>query len=240
MSALYATPETGLCSVLFGSKIPRVIAAVGAGGKTSAIKTMAWELSRAGKRVVITTTTKMHPPEDKSLLASTPAEAAVILRKKSPAWAGLYFNEHKIEGIPGAIPALAAIADCVLAEADGARKHPLKMTDPAYEPVIPPEAEAVIAVAGLDSIGKPLAEAVHRPELACAALRLTPEHIITPADAAALLRHCYAPKLVILNKAETPERIAAAEAIAALLPETRCVMTSLRQWGLDEKRFSLL
>ena len=236
MSAVCAIPETGLCPVLFGEKIPRIVAVVGAGGKTSAIKTLAWELSRAGRRVIITTTTKMHPPEDRSLLASTPEEVSAILREKSPAWAGIYFNEHKIEGISGAIPALASMADCVLAEADGARKHPLKMTDPAYEPVIPPEAEAVVAVAGLDGIGKPLAEAVHRPELACAALRLTPEHIITPADVVALLRHCYDPKLVILNKAETPERHAAAEDIAALLPESRCVITSLRRWGLDEKR----
>ena len=236
MSAVYATRETGLCPVLFGGKIPRVVAVVGAGGKTSAIKTMAWELSRSGKRAVITTTTKMHPPEDKSLLASTPEEVSALLRAKSPVWAGIYFNEHKIGGVPGAIPALAAAADCVLVEADGARKHPLKMTDPAYEPVIPPEAEAVIAVAGLDGIGKPLAEAVHRPELACAALRLTPGHIITPADVAALLRHCYDPKLVILNKTETPERHAAANAIAALLPEARCIAASLREWGLDEKR----
>lgn len=236
MSALYASPETGLCPVLFGEKIPRVIAMVGAGGKTTAIKTMAWELSRAGKRVVITTTTKMHPPEDKSLLASTPEGVAAILEKKSPAWAGIYFNEHKIEVIPGALPALSAMADCVLVEADGARKHPLKMTDPAYEPVIPPEAEAVIAVAGLDGIGKPLEEAVHRPALACAALGLDPEHIITPADAARLLRRCYAPRLVILNKAEMPERLTAAEDIAALMPEAHCVITSLQQWGLAETR----
>lgn len=236
MSTFYARPETGLCPVLFGKEVPRVIAVVGAGGKTSAIKTMAWELSCAGKRVVVTTTTKMHPPEDRGLLASTPEDVAAILEKKSPAWAGIYFNEHKIEGIPDALPALSAMADCVLVEADGARKHPLKMTDPAYEPVIPPEAESVIAVAGLDGIGKPLDGVVHRPALACAALGLAPEHIITPADAARLLRHCYAPRLVILNKAETPQRRTAAEDIAALMPEARCVITSLRQWGLTETR----
>ena len=47
-----------------------------------------------------------------------------------------------------------AVAGVVIAEADGARLRPLKA--PAeHEPVIPPAADAVVAVAGLDSVGAP-------------------------------------------------------------------------------------
>ncbi len=236
MSWLYPGPDIGLYPALFGKSSPRVIAVVGAGGKTSAIKTLAAELSRQGWRVVITTTTKMHPPEDRGLLASTPAEVFLLLQKTSPAWAGIYHNEYQIEGIPVGVAALAGMADFLLIEADGARKHPLKMIDRRYEPVIPPEAEAVIAVAGLDGVGKPVREAVHRPALCCAALGVSMEHIVTPEDAARLLQVCYEPAYVILNKADTPQQENAARQIAAALPNARCVITSLKQWGFAEER----
>lgn len=229
-------PSASLWTALFGEFCPKTVAVVGAGGKTSTVKTLAAERAAAGLRVVITTTTKMHPPEERELLCGSVEAVLALLAEKSPVWAGNYFNEYKIEGLAEPIASLAAVADHVLIEADGAKKLPLKMIDRSHEPVIPPETDAVVAVAGMDAIGKPLGLTVHRPELACAALGVPMEHVVTPEDAARLLRLCYAPRYVILNKADGPRERAAAEAVAACLPEARCVITRLRAFGLAEAR----
>ena len=42
---------------------PGVTALVGAGGKTTAMLTLAEELSKAGRRVIVTTTTHIFPPD---------------------------------------------------------------------------------------------------------------------------------------------------------------------------------
>ena len=234
MSVVTAMPEAGLCRALFPEGAPHVLAVVGAGGKTSAIKTLAAELSVIGRKVIITTTTKMHPPEDRSLLCGSPEAVRDLLDRMSPVWAGLYYNEYKIEGLPCDLKALADAADHVLIEADGAKKHPLKMIDRSHEPVIPPDADAVLAVAGLDAVGKPVGEIVHRPELACRALGCDMAHPVTPEDIAKLLRICYTPRIVLLNKADTPELRAHGEAVASYLPEARCVIARLRDFGHAE------
>lgn len=235
MSALFVAPPESLYEALFPGRKPRIIAAVGGGGKTTLLKTLAAELSARGAKAVITTTTKMHPPEDRSLLARTPEDAALLLAAHPVVWLGVLTGEEKMTGIPAALPALLPAADYVLIEADGSRKKPLKMTDPRYEPVIPPEAEAVVALAGLDGLGKPISEAVHRPELARALLGAEAS-VVTPAIAARLLCHCYEPDIILLNKADTPDLQALGLEIAALLPERRTVITSLRDWGLAEPR----
>lgn len=229
-----------LTEALFGPARPRCIALVGAGGKTTAILRLAEELAAEGRRVVITTTTKMHPPEDRSLLAQSPAEAEALLAAGKIAWAGTYYNEYKMQELPGALPELCEMADCVLVEADGAKKHPLKMIDRRREPVIPAEAEAVVAVAGMSAIGRRAEEVLFRRELTA----LAPEHILTPADAAALLQSCYGSgPVLLLNQCDDEQRRAAARAVAEKLPGRRCVLSC---WGRplveirDEKRLRTL
>jgi probable selenium-dependent hydroxylase accessory protein YqeC len=65
---------------------------------------------------------------------------------------------------PSVVDAAAAAWDLVLCEADGARRLPLKA--PAeHEPVIPALSPIVVALMGLDAIGRPLGEAyVYRAE----------------------------------------------------------------------------
>jgi probable selenium-dependent hydroxylase accessory protein YqeC len=197
---------------------------------------LADQLTQAGHSVVITTTTKIHPPEDTSRLAQTLAQAEVLSSQHRLVWAGLAHDENKMTGIPHSLPALAQSFDYVLLEADGARRHPLKMADHTHEPVLPAGIDAVVAVAGLDGIGQSLSQAVHRPELACKALGVTAEHRITPTDVGALLRLSYDPAYVILNKADTPQRQQLAQAVAQALPQARCVVTSFQAWGLAETR----
>lgn len=210
-----------LYEALFGAERPRCIALVGAGGKTSAVRRMAQELQEQGHRVVITTTTKMHPPGDRSLFAETLPQVRRLLDEGKIAWAGVYFNEFKMQGIEGSLPELCRMADFVLVEADGAKKHPLKMIDRSREPVIAPETDAVVAVAGMDAVGRRAEEVLFRRALT----DIGPEHIITPEDAARLLQECYAPRYVLLNKCDDDGRAALARKVAACLPGCRCVLS---------------
>jgi probable selenium-dependent hydroxylase accessory protein YqeC len=213
-----------------------VIAVVGSGGKTSAMHALAGQLTQAGHSVVITTTTKIHPPEDSSRLAQTLAQAKALSARHRLVWAGIPQDGNKMTGIPHSLPALAQLFDYVLLEADGARRHPLKMADHSHEPVLPAGIDAVVAVAGLDGIGQSVAQAVHRPELACEALGVRLEHLITPQDVGTLLCLSYDPAYVILNKADTPQRQRLAQAVAQTLPQARCIVTSFQAWGLAEER----
>ena len=142
----------------------KCIAVVGSGGKTSSIRTQAKQHTAIGKKVIITTTTKMwHPP---CRLAATAAEAAEILKESSLAWAGI-----NIDGLGkfGSLPneemnMLTDVADIVLVEADGSKGLPLKMTR-ADEPVIPEKADFITIMLGLDCLGKPLSKCCHRYDL---------------------------------------------------------------------------
>jgi len=153
---------------------PHCIAFIGSGGKTTAIERLAKKLLAQGKTVKITTTTKMYWPADPALreiYVGAPSEEAGKMR-------GLPEEQRR---------ALLETFDCLLVEADGAHGRPLKFPR-EFEPVIPPEAELVVLVAGLRGIGQKVAEAVHCPEPACAYLGVPPEHIVTAADVAALFR----------------------------------------------------
>ena len=127
----------------------------------------------------------------------------------------------------GEIGVCKTVADIVLIEGDGARIKPLKV--PAeHEPVIPPESDAVLALAGMDALDRPIGEICHRPERVCALLECGMDHVITPADVAAILSSPRGSRKsveeamafrCVLNKADTDERIKGAEEIAALLEQ---------------------
>ena len=194
--------------------VHRLVALVGAGGKTSTLYALARQGVDNGKKVVITTTTHILPHPALPLAGSLEELAALLADRPAATW-GRYALPDKLSG--GGPPAEAlAVADLVLVEADGARLHPLKA--PAdHEPVIPPEADAVVALAGLDCIGQTVGAVCHRPERVCALLGVGMDHVLTPADVAAVLSHPQGGRKgvggsmafrVLLNKADTPERAA--------------------------------
>ncbi len=104
--------------------------------------------------------------------------------------------------------------DCILVEADGAKRKPIKA--PAdYEPVIPKSTTAVIGVIGLDCLGKAVSEEnIHRCGLFCACTGRKPGEMI---DRESIIRLIMAEnglfksapaasrKIVLLNKADTAE-----------------------------------
>ncbi len=202
--------------------VHRCVTFVGGGGKTSTMYALAQACRLAGKTVVITTTTHIMPHPRLPLTDSAGALPA-LLAAHGIATLGARQN-GKLTGT-GEIGMALAAADVVLVEGDGARLHPLKA--PAdHEPVIPPESQAVVAVAGLDALGQPIGTICHRPQQVCALLGQEMDHLITTADVSLLLSHPLGGRKYVtesmafrclLNKADDARRRQAGKEIASLL-----------------------
>lgn len=164
----------------------RAVALVGGGGKTTLLYALAREARDGGRTVLVTTTTHMRPHPR---LPLTGWEGLSRLRAMLDRYGILFLGRPVQDGRltgEGDISACLRAADLVLIEADGSKGLPLKA--PAdHEPVLPPQAEAVIAVAGADCVGRTIGAACHRPERVCALLGRDPEAPITPEDVAAVL-----------------------------------------------------
>jgi probable selenium-dependent hydroxylase accessory protein YqeC len=153
-----------------------VVTFVGAGGKSSAMLTVAGELAEAGMNVLAAPTTKMLVSEAQRIGPLVTSEDAGELRAKAEealsieasgvvVGSGL-LSKNRVGGVePTDIPSLAPLADVVLVEADGSRRRPIKGTAD-HEPVLPNAATLVVAVGSIRAFGAPVDEEhVHRPEL---------------------------------------------------------------------------
>ena len=153
-----------------------VVAFVGAGGKSSAILSIAGELAEAGMTFLTAPTTKMLVSEAEKLGTLVTSEDTGQLRTKAEqtlsdgasgvvVGSGL-LSKNRVGGVePGSITSLAPLADVVLIEADGSRRRPIKGTAD-HEPVLPDAATLVVAVGNIRAFGAPVdQEHVHRPEL---------------------------------------------------------------------------
>ena len=153
-----------------------VAAFVGAGGKSSAMLTVADELAQAGMNVLVAPTTKMLVSEAQRVGPLVTSEDAGELRMKakealSNAASGVVvgsglLSKNRVGGVePADISTLAPLADVVLVEADGSRRRLIKGTAD-HEPVLPDAATLVVAVGNIHAFGAPVdQEHVHRPEL---------------------------------------------------------------------------
>ena len=153
-----------------------VAAFAGAGGKSSAILTIADELSEAGMTVLAVPTTKLLVSEAEKLGLLVTSDDANELRAKARealsggasgvvVGSGL-LSKNRVGGVaPDLISSLVSLADVVLVEADGSRRRPIKGTA-EHEPVLPDTATLVVAVGNIRAFGMPVDEEhVHRPEL---------------------------------------------------------------------------
>ena len=164
---------------------PGITAIIGSGGKSTLLKTLGLELMRAGDRVLLCTTTHMFPvagvPWDGSSrrLDAAPwkpgalhvpgctCEACAGMNRGSICQAGVLDPETgKLSAPAEPLNELARRFDYVLAEADGSKRLPLT-AHAAWEPVIPAATANVVWIVGALGLGKPINEAVHRPELFC-------------------------------------------------------------------------
>lgn len=151
---------------------------VGAGGKTSLLKSHARAFREAGQTVLVTTTTHMFMEPD-TLLTDDPRVILDALNRTGYAMAGIRAGE-KIKALSdGTFRILCDHADVVLVEADGSKHLPIKFPGPG-EPVIPENVDEIWIVCGLHALGRPLREVAHRPELVRACLGADDDTIITP------------------------------------------------------------
>ncbi len=197
---------------------PGVTAVIGGGGKTALLRALGAELAADGARVLLCATTKLFPFDGLPNLAD-PTETALAeaLEARRLVCAGTPVPETGKLTAPGIpVARLAALADYVLAEADGAAGRPLKAHAP-HEPVIPPEANQTVLVIGASGFGRPIAEAAHRPALYA---RLAGAEESAPAsletEAAVLLAEGLHTR-VFINQVETAEARRQAAALAARL-----------------------
>lgn len=188
-----------------------VVAFTGAGGKTSALLQLAGELVAQGKRVVVTTTTRLFAAQAQAPNAVTlyydPAQElgigqaleghklvfAVCEREpRPPKSPRLKSDDTKVSGIPpSVVDAIAAREDLdvVLVEADGARMLPFK-APAAHEPVVPASTTVFVPVVGASVLGKSLDEThVHRPEIVARQAGARIGDRITPTLVARVLVH---------------------------------------------------
>jgi len=104
-----------------------VIAIVGAGGKTTVLYCLGHKLSAMGRRVLLTTTTRIYRPDDIPLYLGPPER----LRPDAPLMAAAsgMAETRKLAGYGagdiGAITSLGLFDD-ILVEADGAARRPIK------------------------------------------------------------------------------------------------------------------
>ncbi|RMG75260.1 MAG: putative selenium-dependent hydroxylase accessory protein YqeC [Chloroflexi bacterium] len=149
-----------------------VVAFIGAGGKTSTMVSLGYELAEQGWRVLATTTTRIGEDQLSLMPAALPYQTSPDTISQSLTENRFIFiyrdiQNGKVYG-PDKIWVQELMdsidSDVLLVEADGARGLPLKAPYP-HEPVIPPETSLVIPIASLSILGKPLDEThVYNPD----------------------------------------------------------------------------
>lgn len=203
----------------------KFISIVGAGGKTTALRSLARSL--AAHRVLVTTTTHMLPvlPPDCRAVLTDPTPDALLMQLSLPGavCTGKQAEGSKLCALSSDLLTQAAVAaDITLCEADGAHCLPLKLHR-SDEPVLPPQTDLCLIVAGLSALGKPIQDVVHRYAL-CPDWANEPDRTVGIPELLYCVREtataCGLPKekqRVLLNQADTPALAAQAEPAALAL-----------------------
>lgn len=163
------------------------ICLIGGGGKTTVMYELSAAWAACGRRVLVLTSTHILCPADGSF-ATDAATVHNLWQQRRYAVIGTpELSTGKLTAPPQDLyEALQLQADVILCEADGSRHHPCKV--PAeYEPVLLPDCDMVLAVAGMDALGNSLQQACQRPQLAAELLGCSAEKIIDAQMLASLL-----------------------------------------------------
>lgn len=163
------------------------ICLVGGGGKTMVMYELAAAWAACGRKVLVLTSTHILRPVDGSFAANVPAVQNLWQQGRYAVIGTPELATGKLTAPPQDLyEALKLQADVILCEADGSRHHSCKV--PAeHEPVLLPDSDIVLAVAGMDALGRPLAQACQRPQLAAALLGCSLDSVIDAQMLVALL-----------------------------------------------------
>jgi len=161
-------------SELLGLQSGDVVAIIGSGGKTSLLFRLVAE--NRGRRVLVSTTTKMFVPEPEEIADATLLHGGIV--------------GGKITAPPmDLLCAAAADAELTLLECDGSKERPFKGWA-AWEPVVPDFTTVTVGVLPLWGLGLPVAEAyVHRVEEFCRISGAKPGEPVTRRHLEAVIEH---------------------------------------------------
>jgi probable selenium-dependent hydroxylase accessory protein YqeC len=182
-----------LLAAQLGLNDREVVAIVGGGGKSTLLFNLGNELSAAGRRVVLTTTTKMGRDQVRDLPSVSWSVESARAATKGPGPVMLVTggDDHKVTGpAPNEIDRLFRTreVDFIVVEADGAHGRPLK-APASHEPVVPRSTTTMVITMGIDAVGLRIDDAVHRVEQAALFTGQAPDRILTPEDCATILAH---------------------------------------------------
>ena len=212
------------------------ICIVGGGGKTTVMYELAAAWAACGRRVLVLTSTHILRPVDGSFAANVPAVQNLWQQGSYAVIGTPELATGKLTALPQDLyEALQLQADVILCEADGSKHHPCK-APAAHEPVLLPDSDIVLAVAGMDALGNSLAQACQRPQLAAAFLGCSLDSVIDEQMLAALLLSEQGARknvgarayYIVLNKCDLLK--------AAQQEEMRRLLVSA---GMDERRIWL-
>lgn len=212
------------------------ICLVGGGGKTTVMYELAAAWAACGRRVLVLTSTHILQPADGRFAADVPAVQNLWQQRRYAVIGTPELSTGKLTLPPQSVyEALKLQADVILCEADGSRHHPCKV--PAeHEPVLLPDSDIVLAVAGMDALGNSLQQACQRPQLAAALLGCGAEKILDAQMLTVLLlseqgAHKNVGKrtyYIVLNKCDLIKAVQREEMLRLLVGE-----------GIDERRIWL-
>ena len=163
------------------------ICLVGGGGKTTVMYELAAAWAACGRKVLVLTSTHILCPADGNFAADAAAVQNLWQQGRYAVIGTPEASTGKLTAPPQSVyEALQPQADVILCEADGSRHHPCKA--PAeHEPVLLPDSDIVLAVAGMDALGCSLAQVCQRSQLAAALLGCSLDSVIDEQMLAALL-----------------------------------------------------
>lgn len=210
------------------------IALVGAGGKTTTMFYLARIYAKAGKKVLVTTSTHIWKPAD-DLSAYCPEDIEKIWGRKLPAVIGKAEQNKWVSPDQHFFQTAYEMADVIFIEADGSKQRPCKVLRD-QEPVIRDCVTDIICVFGLSALGKTIGEAAYPPTLAANILEVKEDHILNKQDMVMLIQN-YLNELskkirnnpvVFLNQADEEEDFRQGKEIAITLQrnqQVRCYLT---------------